>query len=237
MNGIIVGAFALFLSSHVWAYTFDASVAPATQKQMADDLAFVDTITSNDTSKLHNSIFGKVQGSDYTHFFESRITSIGSHNCGSPNAVACVIPILSSSKMWITPNFTQFSHPQIARLMVVFHEARHTEIKNRFWSHASCPKPFKDAAGEDIKSLWTGAVLAGEPACDITPFGSYGSSLIMLKNISKYCTNCTAKVKMDAGIYADDQLKRIIDPQAKSAIKNDLYVTFRWASWPTNFAW
>jgi cyclophilin family peptidyl-prolyl cis-trans isomerase len=53
--------------------------------------------------------------------------------------------------------------------------------------------------------------------------GSYGSSMIMLKNISKYCTNCSDKVKLDAGIYADDQFKRIIDEKAIQDIMSDLY--------------
>jgi hypothetical protein len=74
-----------------------------------------------------------------------------------------------------------------------------------------------------VKSIWTGETLAGEPACDITPFGSYGSSMIMLKNVQKFCTNCTDKVKMDAGLYADDQFKRLIDANAIAQVKKDLY--------------
>ena len=127
------------------------------------------------------------------------------------------------SKMWLTQNFIQFSHPQIARMMVVYHESRHTETQNGNWPHATCPTPFLDKDGKDMVSIWTGATLAGEPACDVTPFGSYGSSMIMLKNISKFCSNCTDKVKMDAGIYADDQFKRVIDPKAIAEITADLY--------------
>ena len=43
----------------------------------------------------------------------------------------------------------------------------------------------------------------------------------MLKNISKYCSNCNDKVKMDAALYADDQLGRIIDAGAKQQMKDD----------------
>jgi hypothetical protein len=107
--------------------------------------------------------------------------------------------------------------------MVVFHEARHTEISHGFWSHATCPTPYLGDDGKEIKSIWTGATLAGEPACDKTPLGSYGSSTLMLKNIQKFCTNCTDKVRMDAGIYADDQFKRIIDPEAKQAMRDDIF--------------
>src|SRR4029077_10697536 len=137
---------------------------------------------------LHQKIFGlgPVAGPGYTRFFESRVTGIGLDDCGSANAVACVIPFQDPSKMWITQNYIKFSHPQVARLMVVFHESRHTEEQNGNWPHANCPEPFSNASGQPMKSIWTGASLAGEPACDSTPFGSYGSSLIMLKNIAKF---------------------------------------------------
>lgn len=83
--------------------------------------------------------------------------------------------------MFLTNNFIKFSHPQIARMMVVFHESRHSEVKNRNWPHDDCPSPYVDENGKDIVSIWTGAQVAGMPACDSTPFGSYGSSTIMLK--------------------------------------------------------
>ena len=125
--------------------------------------------------------------------------------------------------MWLTQNFITFSHPQVARMMVVYHESRHTESQNGNWPHDTCPTPFVDKNGNEIKSIWTGATLAGEAACDSTPFGSYGSSMILLKNIQKFCSSCTEKVKMDAGIYADDQFKRVTDAQAIASIQADLY--------------
>ncbi|MEK7388731.1 MAG: hypothetical protein AAB036_03445 [Elusimicrobiota bacterium] len=203
-------------------YTFDADVPPAIQKQMREDLAFIDGITGGGATPLHQKIFGTVNGPAYTKFFVDRVTGIGMDDCGSSNAVACVMPFMNPSKMWLTENFIKFSHPQIARMMVVFHEARHTERNNRNWFHAYCPTPFLDANGRDIRSIWTGSSLAGEPACDVTPFGSYGSSTIMLKNISKFCTNCTDKVKMDASLYAEDQMGRIVDPKAKKDMDADL---------------
>lgn len=216
--------FLLFcLPSVALAYTFDANVPADTRKQVTQDLAFMNTIEGSGVSSLHQGIFGNVSGPVYTRFFESRVTAIGKNSCGSGKAVACVIPFIDSSKMWLTDNYIKFSHPQVARMMVVFHEARHTEVSHGNYPHATCPVPFQDANGEDMKSIWTGAPLAGEPACDETPYGSYGSSLIMLKNIQKFCKNCTDKVKMDAGIYADDQFKRITDDGAIQAIKKDLY--------------
>ena len=202
-------------------FTFDANVPADIKDQMLKDLAFMKGLTGNGATPLHRKIYGAVDGGDYGKFFDTRVSAIGMNSCGSGNAVACVIPFRDPSKMWLTQNFIKFSHPQVSRMMVVYHEARHTETQNGNWSHATCPEPFLDANGKDMKSIWTGALLAGEPACDETPLGSYGSSTIMLKNISKFCSNCTDKVKMDAGLYADDQLGRIIDAGAKKEMQDD----------------
>lgn len=206
------------------AYEFSKDMPADIKAQMKGDLDFMATLQGEDGSPLHKEIFGeKIAGSSYKPWFESRITYIGMNACGGGNAVACVIPFFGSSKMWITQNYIKFSHPQIARLMVVHHEARHTEVKNGNWSHATCPTPFLDKDGKEMKSIWTGASLAGEPACDVTPKGSYGSSSILLKNIQKHCTSCSEKVRMDAGIYADDQFGRITDENARRAMLADIF--------------
>jgi hypothetical protein len=206
-----------------FAYTFDNDVPEAIKNQITQDMQFIKTIQGDTASPLHKEIFGNVDGPGYVNFFETRVTAVGMNDCGGGKAVACVIPFFDPTKIWLTQNYVRFSHPQIAKMMVVFHEARHTESDHGNWGHATCPTPFVDDKGEEIKSIWTGATLAGEPACDVTPLGSYGSSTIMLKNISKFCKNCTDKVKMDAGIYADDQFKRIIDAEARRQMQRDIF--------------
>jgi len=203
-------------------YAFDRDVPEAVRKQLRSDLAFIGGIQGGGATPLHRRIFGEVDGTVYDEFFDSRVSGVGMSGCGSANAVACVMPYWNPSKMWLTENYVRFSHPQVARMMVVFHEARHTETRNGNWPHARCPVPFLDEQGADRRSIWTGASLAGQPACDRTPEGSYGSSAIMLKNIQRSCANCTDKVRMDAGLYADDQLDRIIDAEARRAIEEDL---------------
>ncbi|MBI2362337.1 MAG: hypothetical protein HYV15_03005 [Elusimicrobia bacterium] len=148
-------------------------------------------------------------------------TAVGMSGCGDGNAVACVMPFWDPSKMWLTQNYIRFSHPQISRLMVVFHEARHTESGRGNWSHASCPSPFVGSDGREVRSIWTGAALAGEAACDKTPLGSYGSSAIMLKNISNHCETCNGKVRQDASLYAEDQLGRVTDATAHRQMVED----------------
>jgi hypothetical protein len=200
---------------------FDSDVPVDIQAQMRADMAFMGTIKGSGATPLHRKIFGSVDGATYVKFFNTRVSGIGMDDCGSAKAVACVIPFSDPSKMWLTQNFIKFDHPQISRMMIVFHEARHTESRNGNWPHATCPTPFLDANGKDMVSIWTGATLAGEPACDVTPLGSYGSSTILLKNVQKYCSNCTDKVKMDAGLYADDQLGRVTDDGARRQMLAD----------------
>lgn len=203
-----------------WALQFDSDVPADVQTQVVQDLAFMKSLRGDKVTPLHQQIYGAMDGG-YGNWFDSRVKGVGMNSCGGGNAVACVIPYQDSTKIWFTENYTRFSHPQIAKMMVVYHEARHTEDNNNNWMHATCPSPFLAPDGSEMKSIWTGASLASEPACDITPLGSYGSSTILLKNIQKFCTNCTEKVRMDAGIYSDDQLGRIVDAGAKAQMQRD----------------
>jgi hypothetical protein len=199
---------------------FDSNVPASLKTQMIEDMKFMGSIRSTSATPLHQKVFGAVDGASYVDWFNKRVFKVGVNGCGSPTAVACVIPIYAN-KIWMTKNYTQFSHPQVSRLSVVYHEARHTEAQNGNWSHATCPKPFKNAQGQDMRSIWTGAMLEGQAACDVTPFGSYGSATILLRNIATQCSNCTEKVKADANLYAMDQLQRVIDKGAIAQMKTD----------------
>ncbi|MFZ3229549.1 MAG: hypothetical protein WA160_05045 [Pseudobdellovibrio sp.] len=211
----------LLLVVQAKAVKFDANVPQNIQTQMVDDLAFMSQLTGNSSTPFHKAIYGTVDGTTYKNFFESHITSVGLSACGGGFAVACVQPFFNPNKMWLTENFIKFNHPQVARLMVVYHEARHAETNHGNWGHDTCPTPFLDVDGKDMASIWTGAKLEGQPACDSTELGSYGSSTILLKNISKFCSNCNDKVKMDADIYSTDQLGRIDRPEVKKAMLAD----------------
>lgn len=220
MKSLLI-SIALLLSVNANALSYDSDVPKAIVDQMGQDLAFMAEITGSTKTPLHKEIFGDVSGPVYKTFFDTRIFSVGVDSCGGGAAVACVSPFMDPNKMWLTEHFLTFSHPQVARMMVVYHEARHSETKNGNWRHDSCPRPFRDANGKDMTSIWTGAKLEGQAACDSKYGGSYGSSTIMLKNISKFCTNCSDKVKMDANIYALDQLNRISRPDVKKAMLAD----------------
>jgi hypothetical protein len=213
----------LIIPSLTFGFEFDSNVSRSIRSQLTQDLALVETIESERASDLHIKIFGSVSGTTYISYFNSRVEKIGKDRCKDKNAVACVIPKVDSTKIWLTENYVKLNQPQMGRIMTLFHEARHTENEYANWPHSTCPDPFLNSQGNPIKSIFTGALLAGERACDETPYGSYGTAVVMLKNIYKFCTNCTAKVKMDAGIYADDQLNRISEDHANQALRDDLY--------------
>ena len=221
MRQTLLAVALLVLGMKSMALSFDKDVPKDIQTQMVADLGFMNQIEGSSQTPYHQQIYSAVSGPAYKTFFETRITSVGVDDCGGGPAVACVQPFFNPNKMWLTDNFIKFSHPQVARMMVVYHEARHSESNNGNWMHDTCPRPFLDDKGKDRTSIWTGAKLEGQPACDSTYQGSYGSSTIMLKNIGKYCTNCTDKVKMDADIYAMDQLNRIDRPAVKTAMLTD----------------
>lgn len=203
------------------ALEFDREVDAKIKTQFLEDLDFMKSVRLAKSSPFHTEIFGAKGAEEYETYFTSRVESVGMNGCGDPNAVACVIPFWDSSKIWLTENFVKFSHPQIARTMIVYHEARHTESSKGNWGHATCPSPFNDEKGQPYKSIWTGAILEGKPACDSTRLGAYGSTTILLKNIEKACANCNEKVMADAGLYSDDQLNRMINRTEKENMKKD----------------
>ncbi len=211
----------LFATLQAHGVSFDPDVPEAIQAQMSADLLVMNQMKGSSQTPFHKEIYGTLDGSNYQKFFESHITSVGLDACGGGPAVACVQPFFDPNKMWLTENFIKFSHPQVARLMVVYHEARHSESDKGNWGHDTCPTPFLDENGHNMTSIWTGSSLAGQAACDSTYLGSYGSSTVLLKNISKFCSNCADKVKMDANIYATDQLGRIDRPAVKKAMLAD----------------
>ncbi len=205
--------------------SFDKDVPVKTQKLFLDDLRFIYSIEGSLPSPLHQTVFGEISGKSYRSYFSSRVKSVGMANDEEiPTAVAFVDSSegSDSSKMWLTDNYFKFNYPQVARTMIIFHEARHSEVENENWSHVDCPDPFLDENHQEILSILTGFKLNGLPGCDDSALGAYGTTVIMLKNLQTHCANCSEKFKMDAGIYGDDQIKRIIRADAKRQLQDDL---------------
>jgi len=194
---------------------FDSDVPPVLQTQVLGDLSFMESIVGHKQSPLHQEIFGTLDGANYLQWFEKHVYYFGVDSCGGgDSAVACEMAKYPH-KIFVTSNYTDIDHPQIARLMTLYHEARHTEDEHYNWPHARCPLTFP------YRSIWTGRSLRWSHACDSTAYGSYASASVLLNNISKFCENCTEKVKADAKLYSDDQVKRVINRSAIAALKAD----------------
>lgn len=204
------------------ALNFDPDVADSIIAQMDQDLFFVHSIAMSQPSAMHRDIYGPAaagfMGPAYLRWFADRVKAVGFDDTEDPGGTTAytnwkMVP----PKMFMTTDYTQEDVPQMARVGTLFHEARHMESQNGFWRHGTCPKPFQDLDGVEVPEV------AGGYACDQDALGAYGSSLIMLKNIQKSCANCSEKVRMDSGLWADRMLRRIIDAQAHRAICQDLY--------------
>ena len=221
MKAVLTLVAVLFTAGLAQALNFDSDVPKTIQAQMNQDLKFIYQVTGNGSTPLHTEIYKAVSGKAYQNFLESRVLSVGMDDCGGGGAVACVQPSWDPSKMWLSPNYAGFDMPLMDRIDIIYHEARHTEEKNDFWNHDDCPVPFLDENGQDIKGSKSGIKLEGLPACDATPYGSYGSSTIMMKNIVKYCSNCSDKVKMDAQLLVDEMMLRMYVPSVKQQMNAD----------------
>ena len=193
---------------------FDSDVSNQLRTQVLDDFAFMQDLHGAKESPLHQEIFGRLDGAGYGQWFNRRVFYFGVDSCGGASAVACV-KSQYKNKIFVTNNYVRISHPQVARLMTLYHEARHTEVENNSWPHAKCPRNFP------YRSIWTNRKINGNSACDSTAYGSYASASVLLNNIAKFCENCSDKVKADAKIYADDQVKRVINTSAIAAMKTD----------------
>lgn len=208
---------------------FSSSMDPKLKAQVKGDLDLAASIKFSKTSALHQQIFGKQNA--YISWFSKKIKKISLGKCmGHETAVACVLPIFEPEKMQVTQRYLDMNAPQVARMSVMFHEAKHTEYNPRvnesdpdlrFWMHAKCPAPFLDEQNQERTSIWTGLPLSGVDGCDIVANGSYGTVVVMLRNISRYSTNTNEKLKADAEIYAADQQIRIIDAAAIEQLNND----------------
>jgi hypothetical protein len=205
---------------------FGSDITPALRAQLTSDMQFLTSITGSGGSSLDEQVFGSsgsISGAAYSSYFDQRVTGFSMNDCGGGTAVlACVIPSTGHT-MWITQNFLTYDMPQVERLSTLLHEARHTEDQNDNWPHVNCPTPFLDADGNTVRGYFSGTILAGLPACDTTAVGAYAAGLIFLKNVSRFCSNCTDKVKMDGSLFADDTFKRIVDPEASRQLRSDLY--------------
>jgi hypothetical protein len=212
LSGVL---FFLWSMCSSFALEFDPDVPQGLKQQVVKDLGFIDSLSLSRVSGLHRDIFGGALPGEYKRWFDSRVSFFGFGDCGgSGRAVACVLG-RNDRKIWVTGNYTGIDHPGVARLMTLYHEARHTEADRRNWPHSRCSIFYP------YSSIWTGNRLRWRHACDRTEFGSYGSASVLLNNIARFCGNCTEKVRSDAELYSSDQILRITRKSALRRLRQD----------------
>lgn len=222
----------------------DENVPEAVQEQLLADYRFLQSINGERASPLHRAIFGPVSGANYAGFLMRQITRISYDTeglCGRslairrsqdgdiitilPNlasaALACTRPRHNVAQMWVTNRFVRSSIPQIARLALILHEGWHLNRDMRYWTHEPCPIPYLGPDGRELRSVFTNVPLSGMPACDVEPRSSYGVTILFLKNIERHCTTCNSRVRMDARIFGNRLLVRIINPEARRQLLED----------------
>ena len=109
-------------------------------------------------------------------------------------------------------NYLKSHFSAVEKASILIHEARHNQSVK--FDHLDCPLNFPYSSS-------SGVPLAGEAACEKNYNGSYGVQIIFLKNISKFCTNCTTQVKQTANKLAVDYLNRIINKSAQEKLLKD----------------
>ncbi len=183
--------------------------------QMKTDLQKLIEIQGSQSTPLHDKIFGGgIDGELYAKFFQRRVSFVSYRASLSSIFIAAFIP---STREMVVSN-KSLNVPWVLRMGVLIHEARHADG----YGHAKCPSPYLDENGEAIRSTWTGATLQGKALCDRTAVGSYGTEIVFYRNIERYCTNCTVEDSKVAGQEADRLMLRIISPNGKKELEDDL---------------
>lgn len=209
-------------------FKFSMNMPAALQNQIISDFLDMTSIRGTHQSPLHKKIFGGhgLDGRVYQKFILSRVQEF--EYWSSPNSGVYLMSagaVEGEQKIIISARYYSLSTSleQIIRQALYIHEARHNEEDNE-WAHSPCPSPFLDKSGNAVISILDGQNIVekdGSASCDIVAFGSYGVSLIMARNIQKYCTSCSNESRVAAGKFADNMLLRIIDPKAKAALIMD----------------
>ena len=207
---------------------FDSMITPSVKKLILSDLDFVEKIQTTSETPFHHTVFGGYGGAVYSRWFGQRINKFGGVYEGGRNSLASFMSGYPAELFVTLDYFSDENIPQMGRISIYFHEARHAEggyTPNH--PHVMCPKNFKDKNGNEIVGRFTKIKIAGRAGCDSDPMGSYGISLIMMRNIAMYCQNCNQMEKAQAQLYAEDYFQRIANEngsvfKARNELKNDL---------------
>lgn len=204
---------------------FDGNIPESLRRQVLEDLEFLASRKGEKGSETFYEIFDQTifDGSRLLEFFNRRVRKVAvDSDPRDPSLIAYIKINGDPSVIWLKASYTSFDMPQIFRVSLLLHESRHTEIDDGFWLHPNCPTPFVDSQGRDIVGALSGEKIEGRDACDHSSYGSYGAQATFLKHIDKVCSNCSEKQKLDARLYSEDAVARILDPEMQQMLRDEL---------------
>lgn len=205
----------VYVRANVQELKFDENFPASTRAQISNDLNFIYQAKLKRHTPLHQKIFG-VNKNAYQDYFETRVKSMGFDGSASADWQAALSDT-EANKIVVAASYIVNNYPQIGRLQILFHEARHAEVNH--WLHTVCPAQLVDYEAHKVLSYRED--LIGELGCDTSELGAYGLTSVLTKNISKYCESCTEKVRMDADFYSEDAASRIVNMKARQRLKID----------------
>lgn len=207
----------------IWAeedLQFAPNFPPALRREIMADLHFLDSIHGDESSRLHQEIFGvgPLDGHKYTQFLRTYIASFSFSTSDSPYQIQTD----GNRNLYIFASYLPFARAVsgFSRAVNFMHEAFHN---SGHFHHVKCPSPFLDERGNEIVTNVGHIPLSGLLACDEGYKSSYGIEIIIAKNVERYCKNCSEALRREASLYADDLMKRIVSPRAREALYQDLY--------------
>lgn len=211
---------------------FQADVPLELREQVVLDLKRLDSLEYSRVTPFFERLFfwnqsnasrSHNEATSLLNWFEERIRTIGMvHDRHVSETVTHLVDIREPSVMRIAPLYFADERPQIVRIGLLLHEARHSEAEGSHYPHASCPSPFVDSEGKDVRGLWSGLKMERRGACDSRWDGSYGLTAIFLANVSLYCANCSDEDRSQAKIYAEHFAQRVVGFAPRTALWNDL---------------
>jgi len=198
-----------------------ACALPGPLRRQADsDLAFARTLRGPDASPLHRKLFGDspLDGGLYEAFFKARVTHLRGAGVltGCADAIACHGAMKT---VRLTERYADPRLPQIVRLSLLLHEARHSDDGS--YDHFTCSSKLQGPDGRPLRSPYLDVEVGGLRACDEDPLGAYGVQIVMLRNVQRFCETCEPEVKAEARRYADFLMNLVVSEEARRELASD----------------
>jgi hypothetical protein len=195
-------------------YVANSQLYDQQKKILKEDLMWLGQKIGNSNLPLAQERFStgiKFEGKEFIHFLSTN--SVGLFIDWSKDGPTSWV-IEGSPHVRVVSEF--FNAGRIERLGMLFHEVIHLATQD--FPHAQCPIPFRDANNQDIRSGFTGIVLAGLGACDSSITGAYSSQVIFFRNLGLNCTNCSTGERAEALRLANAYSQRILDNEVRNKL-------------------